>query len=98
MTPSRSDPDYYPQIKIDGETYLIADDLGDSCRHCAFFDRFGLLNGDPDNTGHCIRMAVPEQGRELFERHDCETSATVFLNPKNLESYVAISVTRRMER
>jgi hypothetical protein len=94
MTPSRSDPDYYPQIKIDGETYLIADDLGDSCRHCAFYDRLGL---QLSATSHCIRMASPEKGRELFERHDCENAATVFLNPKNLESYVAISVTRRME-
>ena len=96
MTPSRSDPDYYPQIKIDGETYLIASDLHDLCRHCAFFDKSGL-DKRPDNTGHCIRMAVPEQGIELFERHDCETAGTVFINPKNLERYVAIAVTRRME-
>jgi hypothetical protein len=94
MTPSRSDPDYYPQIKIDGETYLIASDLKDSCRHCAFYDRFGL---QVSATSHCLQMASPDQGRELFERHDCEAAATVFINPKNLESYVAIAVTRRME-
>jgi hypothetical protein len=96
MTPSRSDPDYYPQIKIDGETYLIASDLHDLCRHCAFFDKNGL-DKRPDNTGHCLRMNIPEEGRELFERLDCETAGTVFINPKNLERYVAIAVTRRME-
>ena len=95
MTTSRSDPDYYPQIKINGDRYLIADDLGDSCRHCAFYDRFGL---QMSATSHCMQMELsPDKGRELFERHDCEAAATVFLDPKALEKYGAIAVTRRME-
>lgn len=88
--PTKSDPDYYPRIKIGRRWYLI---VPETHHHegCAF-----ELCG-----GYKCKLVAAAGGDDgnvpLFDRHDCGENGTIFVAPAKFPEYLATLAANKLE-
>lgn len=93
--PTKADPDYYPRLKYNRRWYLIVPEI-DYHDGCAF--QCGIDDG---TMGYDCKLIKANGGDsaavQLFGRHDCGDTATIFVAPSKFPEYLAAMAAEKLE-
>jgi hypothetical protein len=97
----KSNPDYYPRIKVNKRWYLIVPELWPGAHSgCAFYEPKyddAVYEGDKSSCRLCRNADATPPSLDGWDRWDCGDKATIFVPPAKFPEYMAKRVEQLFE-